>query len=172
MHVLIRRLYSSFKQRKMRSLKKLVDLFAEEVMKSSSKLAFRLSLLSYVLAKLITKTRFFEGEMKERMDEIADLLEKLVRKVDETTLDEIEKTIIGMEREDARFVFDLFTKGRVKIAALLYAKGMSLGKVSKLSGIPKQEILAYAGKTMMFDRLKNEVPVKKRLKVARSLLGD
>ncbi len=172
MYALTRRLYSSFKQRRMRSLKKLVDLFAEEVMKSSSKLAFRLSLLSYVLAKMITKTRFFEEEMKERMSKVESLLKKLTEKVDEATLDEIERTIIGMEREDARFVFDLFTKGRVKIAALLYAKGMSLGKVSKLSGIPKQEILAYAGKTMMFDRLKDEVPVKKRLRIARSLLGD
>ncbi len=172
MYALTRRLYSSFKQRRMRSLKKLVDLFAEEVMKSSSKLAFRLSLLSYVLAKMITKTRFFEEEMKERVSKVESLLKKLTEKVDEATLDEIERTIIGMEREDARFVFDLFTKGRVKIAALLYAKGMSLGKVSKLSGIPKQEILAYAGKTMMFDRLKDEVPVKKRLRIARSLLGD
>jgi hypothetical protein len=37
--------------------------------------------------------------------------------------------------------------------------------------VEQQEILDYAGETMMFDRLKEEIDIKERMKRARKLLG-
>ena len=57
------------------------------------------------------------------------------------------------------------------MAATFYAQGMSLGVASEMTGIQKQEILDYAGQTMMFDRLKEEKTIKERMKIARQLIS-
>ena len=58
------------------------------------------------------------------------------------------------------------------MAATLYAQGMSLGVASEMTGMEKQEILDYAGETMMFDRLKEEKPIAERMKFARKLIEE
>ena len=84
----------------------------------------------------------------------------------------LEKAVASLEQRDPRFVVDLVTKGKLKMAATLYAQGMSLGVASEMTGMEKQEILDYAGETMMFDRLKDEKPIAERMKFARKLIGD
>jgi hypothetical protein len=49
---------------------------------------------------------------------------------------------------------------------------MSLGVASDMTGMEKQEILDYAGETMMFDRLKEENPIAERMKIARKLIEE
>jgi hypothetical protein len=39
-----------------------------------------------------------------------------------------------------------------------------------MTGLDKQEILDYAGETMMFDRLKAEKGINERMKVARKFI--
>ena len=63
------------------------------------------------------------------------------------------------------------SKGRLKVAATMYAQGVSLGLASEMTGIEKQEIMDYAGKTMMFDRVKDEKTVLERIKNARNLIS-
>jgi len=65
----------------------------------------------------------------------------------------------------------MITKARLKTAAILYAKGMSLSAASKFTGVIKEEILSYAGKTMMFERIKEELKAKKRLENAKKFFG-
>lgn len=84
---------------------------------------------------------------------------------------EIEKAISCFDSKDPRFAIDLITKGKLKMAATFYAQGMSLGVASEMTGMQKQEILDYAGQTMMFDRLKEEKTIKERMKVARQLIS-
>jgi hypothetical protein len=84
---------------------------------------------------------------------------------------ELEKAIARLERRDPRFVVDLVTKGRLKMAATFYAQGMSLGIAAEMTGLEKQEILDYAGETMMFDRLRTEKGIAERMKAARKLLS-
>ena len=66
---------------------------------------------------------------------------------------------------------DLVTKGRLKMAATIYAQGIGLGVAAEVTGLDKQEILDYAGETMMFDRLKEEMTIGDRLKNARKFLS-
>ena len=58
------------------------------------------------------------------------------------------------------------------MAATFYAQGMSLGVASEMTGMEKQEILDYAGQTMMFDRLKDEKTIKERMRIARQLISE
>ena len=83
---------------------------------------------------------------------------------------EMEKYIGRLEEKDPRFVVDLVTKGRLKMAATFYAQGMSLGVAAEMTGLDKQEIQDYAGETMMFDRLKDEKGIAERMKTARKLI--
>ncbi len=83
---------------------------------------------------------------------------------------EMEQSIACLESKDPRFVTDLVTKGKLKMAATFYAQGMSLGISSEMTGLEKHEILDYAGETMMFDRLKEEKSIDDRMKMARKLL--
>jgi hypothetical protein len=58
------------------------------------------------------------------------------------------------------------------MAATFYAQGMSLGVSSDMTGVEKQEILDYAGQTMMFDRMKEEKTIKERMKIAHQLISE
>ncbi|MBI5047018.1 hypothetical protein HZC07_04800, partial [Candidatus Micrarchaeota archaeon] len=58
------------------------------------------------------------------------------------------------------------------MAATMYAQGLSLGVSSQTTGLEKQEILDYAGETMMFDRLKDVKDISERMKFARKMLTD
>jgi trehalose-6-phosphate synthase len=48
---------------------------------------------------------------------------------------------------------------------------VSLGVAVEMTGLDKQEILDYAGGTMMFDRLKDEKGIEERMKAARKFLA-
>lgn len=166
-HDVLRMLSEGFRRRSIRKLKKANDELLNAFLRERRKEIFDLAVVSYVLFKILTKPRFFTEKGREHMRKLAELLEKLTPNNISEVLPEIEKEVMEMEEKDPRYVFDLFTKARVKMAATLYAKGLSLGLASKFSGIPKQEILSYAGKTMMFERVKEEVPVWKRYKAFR-----
>ena len=163
----------AFKARSSSKLKKIEKKITNSLLVFLDKQTLELSLLTYVLHKILSKPRFFVRENKDRIKSIENLLEELAKakgKKRKEKIREIEAVIISLERKDPRYVFDLFTKARVKVAATLYAKGLSLGKVSSFTGIPKEEILSYAGKTMMFDRLKEEKSMEKRVALAKKIL--
>ncbi|VVC01918.1 Uncharacterised protein [uncultured archaeon] len=83
---------------------------------------------------------------------------------------EINNLVLGMEEEDKRYITDLLSKGKLKMAATMYAKGISIGLASEMSGVEKHEIQDYAGDTMMFDRVKEEVDIRDRMKRVRKLV--
>jgi hypothetical protein len=141
------------------------------------KIHFNLSVYSYVLSKIVSKPRYLRDECESCLKGIEQAMERLVRMADSVSEDELErvfsnldKAISCLEEKDPRFVITMITKGRLKMAATFYAQGLSLGVASELTGLEKQEILDYAGETMMFDRLKEEKSVQERMKTARKLL--
>lgn len=143
-----------------------------------SKVYFNLAVYSYVLSKIVSKPRFLRRENDVKLDEIGKVMEKLVRQYNSfivekqilDTFDELGQAVESLEEHDQRFIIDLVTKGKLKMAVTLYAQGMSLGIASDLTGMEKQEILNYAGETMMFDRFRDAVTILERMKVARKLL--
>ena len=69
------------------------------------------------------------------------------------------------EASDRRFITDMLSKAKLKVASTLYAQGFSLGNASEITGVEKREIQSYAGGTMMFDRVKPEKTMVQRLKI-------
>ncbi|MFH1521255.1 MAG: hypothetical protein ABID61_06425 [Candidatus Micrarchaeota archaeon] len=173
------RILSSFKARDQRKLRKLND----EVLKVSylefNKVTYNLGTLSYVLSKIVSKPRFLSSACSTSLNAIEKLLAKLANRIDVAQEDELltifsdlERTIAHLEERDPRFIINLVAKGKLKMAATFYAQGMSLGVAADMTGLDKQEILDYAGETMMFDRLKDEIKISDRMKIARRLISQ
>jgi hypothetical protein len=160
----------AYKKGKFKELKELTELITNDLIQEFSPDGAELAILSYLLSKILSKRRFEE----EHEDMVLDKLDEICKAGRNQDLakgiKELNDIVFEMESKDKRYVIDILTKARIKIASKLYAKGVSLGVVSKSFGIPQQEIMSYAGKTMMFDRLKEEIDVRKRLKTASEFL--
>ncbi|MBU0526919.1 MAG: hypothetical protein ABH983_00300 [Candidatus Micrarchaeota archaeon] len=174
----IPRILSAFKKRDQRRLRKLNDSVLRETAIDPTKINFRLAIISYVLSKIVSKPRLLSEDCQPALSAIEYSLLKLVKKMriaDERMIldlfSEIETNISLLEDRDPRFVIGLLSKGKLKMSATFYAQGMSLGVAAEMTGIDKQEILDYAGSTMMFDRLTEEKTLKERMKIARQLLS-
>jgi len=174
---LVTALYNNFKAKKEKKLRKLKDDFLDEAIIRNSKLFFELAVTSYVLSKILSKPKFLVDMYKDELQAIEknlrDFRDGVGKKSDEqfrATLEEINKIIRAMEEEDKRFFRDLISKGKIKMTATMYAKGVSLGAACEMGGVDQQEVLDYAGETMMFDRVKEEVSITERVKKARTLL--
>lgn len=173
----VSKILSSFRARNQRKLRKLNDEILKSTALDFDRIHFNLSVFSYVLSKILSKPRFLEKECEDCLKRIEEALEKLSEHIDSSSENEIldiftelEHGIACLEEKDPRFVIDLITKGKLKTAATLYAQGISLGVAAEMTGLEKQDILDYAGETMMFDRLKDEKTISDRMKVARKLL--
>ncbi len=164
---LVARMERAFRRKNAKELRRINDAFVSLLIRERDPQLVRYAVISYILSKIVSKPRYMER--KEKIKVIHSALLELIHSP--KALDKVERAIVELDEEDPRFLFDLFTKAKVKLAATLYAKGVSLGVASKLTGIPKGEILSYAGKTMMFDRLKAEVDVKERVKRLERWLG-
>jgi len=163
----------AYKKRRVVDLKDISENITNELMQEFSQDGVELAIISYLLYKLLTKRRFEE----ENKDDVGDRLNEICKKGRNQdvlqSVRELNGLALEIEATDKRYVIDLLTKAKIKIAAKLYAKGVSLGVVSKALGIPQQEIMAYAGKTMMFDRVKGEITASERIKTAKGALrGD
>ncbi len=174
----VSKLLSSFRKRNQRMLRKLNDEILKGTALEFDKIRFNLAVFSYVLSKIVSKPRYLSSECVGCLDRIEEALEALSEKIDSApenevmeAFDALEHAIAHLEEKDPRFVIGLITKGKLKTAATLYAQGISLGVASEMTGLDKQEILAYAGETMMFDRLRDEKSIAERMKAARKLLS-
>jgi hypothetical protein len=175
---LILKAFHSKKQRKMRKatsaiLRSAVMDFSDEI--------YRLAVYSYVLSKILSKPRFMgrlyydkRREIESILSELASHAEKKRKKEFSSTLRNLEGAVRDVESRDARYIKNMVEKGRLKTAATLYAQGISLSRASKMTGVENQEIMDYAGKTRMFERMEGEdADLKKRIKKARNMLmGD
>lgn len=154
--------------REMRSLND--DILNEAIVEFTPEM-YKMAILSYVLSKILSKPRFIQEAYSKFFSRISEALEKGVETRNfSAALSETERIVEQMDHKDKRFVRGLMDKGRVKMAAVLYAKGMSLGMASQLTGVDKQELLSYAGQTMMFDRVKEEMRLSERLKRVEGLI--
>jgi hypothetical protein len=171
------RVLAAFRKYDQRNLRKMNDEILKSTALDCDKVCFDLAVFSYVLSKIVSKPRYLAPEYGKSLKEIAGVFQIIVDKLDYADEDELlalftdlESSIAHLEDRDPRFVVDLVTKGRLKMAATFYAQGMSLGVAAEMTGLEKQEILDYAGETMMFDRLKDEMTIEDRIKTARKFL--
>lgn len=158
-------------------MRKLNDEVLRTAAVDFNNVTFKLAIFSYVLSKIVSKPRLLMPEFEPALRGIEASMARLVDRMDSAAEAELlslfkdmEKYVSRLEEKDPRFVVDLVTKGRLKMAAIFYAQGMSLGVAAEMTGLDKQEVLDYAGETMMFDRLKEEKSIAERMKAARRLL--
>jgi hypothetical protein len=167
----------AFKTRNQRKMRKANDKIMKQWAIFPSDELYQLSVYSYVLSKMLSKPRFMGRAYSEKHKNIDGLLSQLVSfskkrstKSFTQTLSKLKASIEDVESSDARYIKNMFEKGRLKTAATLYAQGFSLSTASEITGVEKQEIMDYAGKTLMFDRMKEGERLSKRLQNAKRVL--
>ncbi len=168
----------AFKKHTQKELRKLNDTLVKHMVLGFTKPLYELAVLSYVFSKIVSKPRFLNVEYNPKLRHIEQQLQFIAQKADiipEPELlqlfNKLTDSIVELEAEDPRYMRNLVSKGRLKVAATMYAQGVSLGLAADMSETNKQDILDYAGKTMMFDRLQEEKTIHERLKIARGLIA-
>lgn len=162
----------------MRDAQKLKDITTEcslELALIQEKAFFYTALIAYALSKIMTKPRYGE-HVPPLLRKAGRALEAASAAAKEGRTQDVEKALEGalgaiseLEQIDRRFVHDVLEKGRTKIAAMLYAEGLSLETAVSLTGAQRYEVMSYSGKTMMADRFGKTLSVRERMKKARAL---
>lgn len=170
-------LSSAFKARNQKKLRKTNDVLLKAAVLQFNRKIYDLAVFSYVLSKIVSKPRYLAKDMDPYMKPIEKDLSLIAKNIDryddrewEMEFDELSDHIKKLESGDQRFLLGLMLKGKLKVAATMYAQGISLGLASEMTGIAKQDILDYAGKTMMFDRVREEKGILERMKFVRRVL--
>lgn len=168
------KLSKAFDRRNVRDLREVMNHCTGKLVTEEQHAYFLLALIAYILSKIIQKPRYKDPKIFKRIESsLSDAI--AFAKVNNTSAlnDRLEKLLMDiaeMEKIDRRFVTNVVEKGRTKIAALLYAQGISLDRSIALTGARKQEVLSYTGKTMMADRFGKTLSAVERLKNARKIL--
>lgn len=137
---------------------------------------FDVCLLSYCAAKIIEKPRL-AAVASAQLAKINNYLLAAIEALKKGEVVAAQKQIVAATRAvraievvDARFVHDILTKGRTKIASILYAQGLSLNTALALTGAARAEVLRYCGRTRIADRFGRTLSAAQRLKYAREIL--
>ena len=173
------RLQSLFRKRDVRSLRKFYNEMVNNIVIEFDPFEFRLTVIARMLSKFLSKPRL------SRRPGISRFARKIDRALSDFvffskknnisrmfgSLDKIAQEIDKLDSRDKRYVSTLLENTRVKVAATMYAKGISLSVASENTGVPPHKILDYIGMTVMADRLKAGVDVRKRLSWLKTMLG-
>ncbi len=173
----LRLLYKYFKQRNIRGMREMSNVFTKDLMVYQNKVYLDLALVSLLLAKMVEKPRFWKfEEWKNNVFAIEDMLKRCIELCKENDIKSVRALLLrvfGMlrkvNRRDRRYVNSMMTHARIKVGATLYAQGISLGKASHLSGATKDDILKYSGKTLISDRFGKTYSVLERIKNVRTI---
>ncbi|MFH0817305.1 MAG: hypothetical protein V1909_01595, partial [Candidatus Micrarchaeota archaeon] len=172
-------IYQAFKNSDIKHLKKISINCAESMATENEEGVFSLSVISYVLGKLLEKPRYFRDNKHEDLSSFIQTKLSLCakyskegRKEDfsrETA--ELLSHLGEFDQKHRHYVIGLIDKAKLKIAARLYAQGFSLSYVVSITGADTREVLKYIGQTLMFDRVGKTKEVKERLENARRIFG-
>jgi hypothetical protein len=136
---------------------------------------FYSGLISYALSKILVKPRYGRHappllrRVRASLDHALGAARVDNEKDTNKALETAMFAISELEKIDRRFVHDVIEKGRTKIAAVLYAEGMSLDSAIALTSAQRHEVMSYSGQTMMADRFGKTLSVHERMKKAREL---
>ncbi|MEM2963371.1 MAG: hypothetical protein QXW70_03730 [Candidatus Anstonellales archaeon] len=175
----VEEMYEGLSKSDSRLMRKANDRCIAFLAVSPSPLFLSLSVISYVLSKILSKPRYMER--KANQDYLKAIKDELltcrgyIRSEKEVEVGEsikkMLKVVEQLNASDRRFFLGLEEKAKLKIAVTLYAQGFSLGRASEITGVDEREILKYAGGTMMFDRLPERRGIGERVSIARRIFG-
>lgn len=158
-------------------LKKISDRCVSSFALGEDKDLLEIAMLSYVLAKVLEKPRYWDKKIKR---DFVEKVEENLRNADASLGDNrledmrvciksIEDDLKAFDTEDRRYVSGLFHKARLRLASYLYAQGFSLSNAIALTGTTKSDVLGYSGKTLMHDRVGKTKSIEERLKNVRKI---
>jgi hypothetical protein len=176
---IIERIRQALRKKDIHQMRKINDECLRELSVQFDRMPYLLALLSYSLGKILSKPRYWKRtgvlEFMRGLDSELEAAGGYAESENEKRLGGRLEKILGrlekLDLRDKRFVKDVLTKARLKVASTLYAQGFSLGKAQEVTGIDKREILSYAGQTMMFDRVREEKGIGERLAKLRELFS-
>ena len=145
---------SALRNHDVRAMRKINDRCVEETALRFQQPTYNYALITYVLAKILSKPRYFrQGRGKELISTVDKLLrtcEGLAKTAEYASLVACQgKILTSMEKldeEDRRFVKGILQKAKLKIASTLYAQGISLGNSSEIAGADKREFCFTPGR--------------------------
>lgn len=170
----IDRLAKGFNGRDAHALREVMGHCAAKLITEEQHAYFLMALNAYILSKIVQKPRYKDPKVFKSIE--VSLGNALVHaKLNNMSalnqsLESLLASITELEKVDRRFVTNVVEKGRTKIAALLYAQGISLNRALVLTGARKQDVLNYSGHTMMADRFGRTLSASERLKNARKIV--
>jgi hypothetical protein len=170
-------IFQAFRRGDIKALRKLSNSCAESMATEDEEGMFSLSMISYVLGKIIEKPRYLSFEKR---DEFYSFVENKLSSASEyakegdkegliASCGELVKYLGEYDERHSHYVRGLFDKAKLKIAARLYAQGFSLSYVVSITGANTNEVLKYIGQTLMFDRVGRTKSVEERLYNARKI---
>ncbi len=166
-----------FKVRNIPKLRSLSDDFNRDLLIFQDKLFLDLSLSVLIMSNVLEKPRFWKyNEWLEVTFSIEAELDKCIEYVKSKNITKLRKCLKNImefgnsvgEREK-RFVENIITHNKVKIGSTLYAQGLSIGKASEISGVSKEKIFQYSGRTLINDRFGKTISIKERINNVRSI---
>ncbi|MCX8195382.1 MAG: hypothetical protein N3G22_04740 [Candidatus Micrarchaeota archaeon] len=171
---------SALQQGDVHAMRKINDRCIQETTLKFSQHAYLFALISYVLSKVLSKPRYLQQKNFKRMlssaSQLLEQCESSAKKANYERLLALQQRILStiekMDEADQRFAKNIIAKGRLKIASILYAKGISLGSAAEMTGADLRELQLYAGQTMMFDRLREERSIEERMKELRKIFSQ
>ncbi len=170
-------LYKAFKKRNTKALRRISNICAESVATENRKEMLSLSMISYVLGKILGKPRYIKDEkrgdlvdfVENKLNEALELSKTDDKEGIEKVCGEIMEYLEQFDIKKRHYVRGLFYKAKLKIASRMYAQGFSLSYVVSVTGSDTNEVLKYIGQTLMFDRVGRTKDVKERLKNVREI---
>jgi len=166
------RLIKGFENNQEMELREMSNQAIESAAISQDRTLVDISIVSYALAKLMTKPHLFKSEQWDEFK--AHVLKELRKKKDlEEILKEIIEDVSRFDVDLGNYVSDVIEKTRIKQASRVYALGISLKRASDLTGVSLSALLDYIGATKIHDRpYTKSKSVMERYKTAKKVLGE
>ena len=163
--------------RELSQLRKISDRCISSFAMGEEKELLDIAIISYVLAKVLEKPRYWDKKIKkEFVERVEENLHNAVASLEENRQDDmraylnsISEDLKAFDTEDRRYVGSLFHKARLRFASYLYAQGFSLSNAIALTGTSKSDVLNYSGQTLMHDRVGKTKSMEERLRYVRKI---
>jgi len=130
-----------------------------------------IALVDYALSKIMSKVRYGEMDRKFYDSVMGNFLAAKAgpKEVTLKSLEAIENSVIKLDAKEGNYIDNVMDKARLKKAAALYEKGLSLKRASELTGADPARVLEFIGGSKMheFGGGRNA----ERLKVAREVFA-
>lgn len=169
-----------FKVRNIPKLRSLSNDYTRDLLVFQDSLFLDLSLATLVICNVLEKPRFWKYDdwlktvfkLEEKLDAcIAQAKAKDIRAL-KNTLNIIIDLACAVDDKDKRFVENIIIHGKVKIGSTLYAQGLSIGRAAEISGVSKEKIFQYSGKTLINDRFGKTMSMRERVNNVKSIFRN